>query len=746
MGPSSDVTEAAVARMLIVDNDETSRNLLASLCADRGHETLEAGNGARAMALARQAPPDIAVSKVLMPGMDGFLLCRAWLSDPELRHIPFLLCSATYTDEADTEFALAAGAAGLIHKDREPTQVLAQIESYLAVCKHSRLRGASLDDATFQARHADVLAQKLQDKVAQLEAMNRALNSGGRDYERLFNANPVPMWIYDLETLRFLAVNDAAVSTYGYARDEWLGMTIKDIRPAEDVPRLLEQVDRDRDESYSPAQVWAHRKKDGSSMQVEVSAHSMAFKGRPARVVSVLDVTDRRRLETAMEQSEARYRALFENNHAVMLVIDPATTAIVDANPAAANFYGYSREQLRQMRIGDINVLSAEEIRAQMELARSERRQFFEFRHRLASGEVRNVDAYSGLVQVAGRPLLYSIVHDVTRRHEAEQELRDAELRFRALVENSVVGTYMLEDGCFSYASPSMELMFGRQPGSLVGAPALSVVAPEDHALVAEQVRRRAAGEVESVRYQFHGAHGEGRPLIVEAHGAVACIKGRRVIIGVAQDVTGKVDAAERERRYADELQSALRGIIDVLGQMVEMRDPFTAGHHRQVALLATAIARELGLADERCQGLGLAASIFDLGKIAIPADLLSKPGQLSDIEREYLRLHATAGYELLKSVAFPWPLAEIVHQHHERLDGSGYPRGLSGDEILLEARILGVADAISAMVSHRPYRPAQPVEAALDHLEANAGTLFDKAVVSACLRLVREQGFNLGR
>lgn len=735
-----------MASVLIVDSDGTSRALLAGLLAGRGHDALEAGDGARALAVARDARPDIVISEALMPGMDGFLLCRAWLSDPALRHIPFLLYSAICTEETDMDFAHAAGAAGVIQKGQDNAQVLAQVDAHLKGRVPFRAREVVLDEATFHARHAHLLAQKLCGTVAQLEVMNRALDSSGRDYEQLFNANPVPMWIYDLDTLRFLAFNDAAVDTYGYARDEWLSMTIKDIRPAEEVPRLLDHVDRDRDETYSPAQVWTHRKKDGSLMQVEVSAHSMAFQGRPARVVSVLDVTDRRSLETAMEQSEARYRALFENNHAVMLVIDPETTAIVDANPAAARFYGYSREQLRQMRIGDLNVLSAEEIRVRMELARSERKQFFEFRHRLASGEVRNVDAYSGLVQVAGRPLLYSIVHDVSRRYEAEQELRDTELRLRVLVENSVFGTYMLEEGCFSYASPSMEAMFGREPGSLVGQPALSVVAPEDQALVAEQMRRRAAGEIESVRYQFHGAHQEGRPLIVEAHGAVACIKGRRVIIGVAQDVTEKMHAAARERRYAGEVQAALRGVIDVLGQMVEMRDPFTAGHHRQVTMLATAIARELGLPDECCQGLELAASVFDLGKIAIPSDLLCKPGELSEVEREFVRLHATAGYELLKSVAFPWPLAEIVHQHHERLDGSGYPRGLSGDEILLEARILGVADTISAMVSHRPYRPALPVAQALSHIEAHAGSLYDQAAVSACLRLVREQGFSLER
>jgi putative nucleotidyltransferase with HDIG domain len=172
------------------------------------------------------------------------------------------------------------------------------------------------------------------------------------------------------------------------------------------------------------------------------------------------------------------------------------------------------------------------------------------------------------------------------------------------------------------------------------------------------------------------------------------------------------------------------------------MRDPYTAGHQQRVAQLARAIARELGMPEAEIHSLYLASIVHDLGKIHIPAEILSKPGRLSPIEYELIKTHATAGFDLLKAVDFPWPIAQIVSQHHERLDGSGYPHGLAGDEILPHARIMAVADVVEAMASHRPYRPALGIATALAEIEQNQGRLYDPAAVAACLRLFRNRGF----
>jgi HD-GYP domain-containing protein (c-di-GMP phosphodiesterase class II) len=191
-------------------------------------------------------------------------------------------------------------------------------------------------------------------------------------------------------------------------------------------------------------------------------------------------------------------------------------------------------------------------------------------------------------------------------------------------------------------------------------------------------------------------------------------------------------------------LSQAITATIQVLSMTVEARDPYTAGHQRRTTILAEAIAGEMGFPPEKIEGLRMAGKIHDIGKISVPSEILNKPAKLTPAECNLVKTHSQKGYEILKDVESPWPLAEIVYQHHERMNGSGYPRGLKGDEILVEARILAVADTVEAMASHRPYRPAPEVEAALEEIDKSKGILYDSDVVAACLKLFREKGFIL--
>ena len=190
------------------------------------------------------------------------------------------------------------------------------------------------------------------------------------------------------------------------------------------------------------------------------------------------------------------------------------------------------------------------------------------------------------------------------------------------------------------------------------------------------------------------------------------------------------------------QLEDNLEGTIEAMAAMLEMRDPYTAGHQRRVKDLAVAIAQDLGKSSDEIRGISLAASVHDIGKIQVPAEMLSKPTALSALEYRMLQQHCQAGYDILKGIDFPWPIAELVRQHHERVDGSGYPRGLKGDEILPGARILAVADVVEAMSSHRPYRPSRGLDAALEEIERQRGTLYDPEVVDACVRLFLEKHF----
>ena len=208
------------------------------------------------------------------------------------------------------------------------------------------------------------------------------------------------------------------------------------------------------------------------------------------------------------------------------------------------------------------------------------------------------------------------------------------------------------------------------------------------------------------------------------------------VLLGVHVDITALKNSFHR-------LQELMEEIVNGLVLAVEKRDPYTAGHQRRVSLLANAIAAKMGLEKNRADGLRIAAIVHDIGKINVPAEILSKPGKLSNAEFELIRIHPQAGFEILSTINFPWPVAEIVLQHHEKVDGSGYPNGLKGDEIYLEARIIAVADLVEAFVSHRPYRPALGIDYALKEINLQKGILFDKDVVEACLELFNNNEFS---
>jgi len=191
------------------------------------------------------------------------------------------------------------------------------------------------------------------------------------------------------------------------------------------------------------------------------------------------------------------------------------------------------------------------------------------------------------------------------------------------------------------------------------------------------------------------------------------------------------------KEKIQERLASALRATIEAMSRTMEWRDPYTAGHQKRVASIATAIAKQMGWDDEQIQALYMAAMVHDIGKVAVPAEILTKPTRLTELEMKMVQEHAETGYQILKDIPFPWPIAEVVHQHHERLDGSGYPKGLKGDQICKEARILSVADTIEAMATHRPYRPARGLIAAMDEVRAEAGEKLDLEVVEAAFQLL---------
>ena len=231
-------------------------------------------------------------------------------------------------------------------------------------------------------------------------------------------------------------------------------------------------------------------------------------------------------------------------------------------------------------------------------------------------------------------------------------------------------------------------------------------------------------------------------PLEVSTH--IFNLKGIKVALSMGRDVTERKKAENELKESLEKTTQAMEGIILVTAKTLELRDPYTAGHQRSVSKIACAIAREMGLSNIEIEGIHLACQIHDLGKIYVPAEILSKPGKISDLEFEMIRTHPQRAYDILKMIDFPWPIAQIVSQHHERIDGSGYPLGLSGDDISPGARILGVADVLEAMASHRPYRPALGLNKAMEEIMGNKGELYDYDVVEACLKVLSRKDFDI--
>ena len=331
----------------------------------------------------------------------------------------------------------------------------------------------------------------------------------------------------------------------------------------------------------------------------------------------------------------------------------------------------------------------------------------------------------------------------ITKRKRAEQALRAAEEQFRGLVEQSIAGIYIIQDGKFAYVNPRFAEIFGYgSADELIGRDTCRWSPRRTAARWRRTCASGSKAKVPSVSYSFTALRKDGSTIEVGVHSTRATHRGQPAVIGLMQDISEKKRAEEQIQRYLEQLETAFMSTVEVATTLSEMRDPYTAGHERRVAEIAVAIGAELGFDARRQEGLRVAGYLHDIGKITIPAEILSKPGKLSAIEFQLIQGHAQASYDVLKDVEFPWPVAEVALQHHERMDGSGYPQGLKGEAILLEARIMAVADVVEAMSSHRPYRPGLGIDAALAEIERGRGSAYDPVVADACLKLFREKGY----
>ncbi len=335
---------------------------------------------------------------------------------------------------------------------------------------------------------------------------------------------------------------------------------------------------------------------------------------------------------------------------------------------------------------------------------------------------------------------------EIENHIKTETALRENEEKYRSLSEESRDAIYISDTaGKFLDVNQFTLELFGYAREQMIGMDVQDIyVHPDDFYRFSKDLSQK--GSVRDYEVKLRSFSGAEMDCLVTS--SVWQARGGTVLgyQGIMRDITEHKQGREALKQTLENLRKVMRGTIQAMADTVETRDPYTAGHQRRVADLARAIAMEIGMPEEQVEGVFMTGVIHDLGKISVPAEILSKPGKITESEFNLIKTHPQVGYDILKGIEFPWPIAQIAAQHHERMDGSGYPNGLSGDDILLEAKIIAVADVVEAMASHRPYRPALGMDMALEEISKNKGVLFDHEVVDACLNLFVNKEYALGQ
>lgn len=501
-------------------------------------------------------------------------------------------------------------------------------------------------------------------------------------------------------------------------------------------------------------------------------------------------------LSSKLILSEERYRRLFETAQDGILLLDASTGLIIDANPFISKLTGYSENELLNKHIWDLGFLKNMGANKSkfLELQEKGYVRYENLPIETKAGEIHSVEFISNSYLVGNDKVIQCNIRDISSRIKLERLNSELNMMYKIILlcnqvllhettvtalieqickvlvfpggfrgcwvshaitdsENLIkpIASKGLEDGYFKKLNKAIKSNLNQ--GLVVTAIRLNKL------FICQDLKNQ---EHESIDRQYAVKNGYSSVAVIPIQSLkkvpyVLVVYGHNPqdlsedIIVLLKNLAGDIafgidllDAQAAHLRLVEKVEHSLNNTIVAIASMVEQRDPYTAGHQRRVADLAEAIATDMGLSPGQVTGIRMAAVVHDIGKIHVPAEILSKPSTLSVAEFEIIKTHPTVGWEVLKNIDFPWPVAEIVYQHHERLDGSGYPRGLKGDDILLEAKIIMVADVVDAMSEFRPYRPSLGILPALQEIMKQRGILFDEHVVNTCLKLFLEKNYEI--
>jgi PAS domain S-box-containing protein len=550
----------------------------------------------------------------------------------------------------------------------------------------------------------------------------------------------------------FTFFNDSMCRCLGYSPKELMDMNYKKYTDKENAKKLFKTYN----ETYKTGTTsrlleYEIIRKDGTrrqlegfvSLQKDSSGNPLAFRG------TIRDITEHRKAEKTLKESEERYRALFDRSMDIIYIID-FDGNFIDANTNALNRFGYTREELPSLNVASL--MNKDQLPFALKIIQEIKkygvqRDLLEIRLRHKDGTPIYIESKGSAVISNGKAIaIQSIARDITERKAVEKKLLESEKYFKEITENSSDIIFITDkNGNIKYCSRSIERFSGYTPEELIGKSGFILIHPDDLERAVNDYRAAILLRDTAIPNGFRIIHKDGSERYLEGLGKN--LLDNPDVAGFIMNVHDATESKRAEKKLLqtlDNLRKAFGVTMQVMVSAVEMIDPYTAGHQIRAADLARAIATEMGLSQEQIDGTRIASTIHDIGKLSIPAEILSKSTKLTEIEFSLVKEHSHSGYEMLKDVESPWPLAEIIHQHHERMNGTGYPKNLKGDEIIIEARILAVADVVEAMASHRPYRASLGIEAAVEEIEKNKGILYDDTVADACLRLFREKKYQL--
>ena len=582
--------------------------------------------------------------------------------------------------------------------------------------------------------------------ITERKRLESLLIDSEEQYRRLFETASDGIILLEKREGKITQANPATEKLLGYTKKESIGNKLQDIGVLLDMgdfQTTMQNLNKHGINNYRNVKV---ETKSGQNIDTEI------YLVDRAKLVqcNIRDITERKHTQEALKESEKKYRDLYDFLPIPVYEMD-LEASITSVNRAIYETFGGTEEDLKN-GFKAWTLLSKEEIEKSKKniqaLLRGEQIAGTEYTMMRLDGSVFPAIVISSVIYSAGKPVgLRGAIIEITERKQAEETLRRSEEKYRTILEG-MDDVYFEVDikGKITFVNSSSCKMSGYSEEELLGMPFKKISAPDGIEKVMQYFGEIFLTDKTGKPFLWNLVKKNGEQGFFEiVASSIRDKQGKPIgFRGIGRDVTERKRAEKVLQQTLDSLKNAVGATIQVMVSAVEMRDPYTSGHQIRSANLACAIATEMGLAQEKIDGIRMAGSIHDIGKLAIPAETLSKPTKLTDIEFSLIKEHSQKGYEILKDVESPWPLAQIVSQHHERMNGSGYPRNLKGEEILMEARIMAVSDVVEAMASHRPYRPGLGMDSALVEIEKNRGILYDNTVANACLRLFREKGYQL--